>query len=74
MAKNSKSTHAKALQVLTRLQKALLRRLADYVLENEATLRQAADGAEEQAPEAEKEPEADTPEPEEAPGNEPEKT
>ena len=46
MAKNSKSTHAKALQVLTRLQKALLRRLADYVLENEATLRQAADGAE----------------------------
>jgi hypothetical protein len=46
MAKNSKSSHAKALQVLTRLQKALLRRLADYVLENEATLRQAADGAE----------------------------
>ena len=46
MAKNNKSAHAKALQVLTRLQKALLRRLADYILENEATLRQAADGAE----------------------------
>ena len=46
MTKKSRNTHAKALQVLVSLQKTLLGRLAEYVLDNEASLKQAADGAE----------------------------
>ncbi len=45
MVKDS-SKHAKAVQILTRLQRTLLRRLAAYVVENEASLRQGADGTE----------------------------
>jgi hypothetical protein len=46
MAKKDKDRQPRAQQLLTRLQKALLRRLAAYVVENEASLRRAADGAE----------------------------
>ena len=46
MVKKIGQKQTKALQVLMNLQKALLKRLADYVLENQATLRQAAEGAE----------------------------
>jgi hypothetical protein len=43
---NDKGAHDRALGVLTRLQRTLVRRLREYVLENEEALRRAADGTE----------------------------
>jgi hypothetical protein len=44
MAPRDKDRHEHALQVLSRIQRALVRRLSEYVTENEAGLRQAAEG------------------------------
>ena len=46
MVKKARDAHTKALQILAGLQKSFLKRLADYILENEGSLKQAADGAE----------------------------
>lgn len=43
---SEKDKNTRAIQMLTRLQRVLARRLADYVLENEAALRGAAEGGE----------------------------
>jgi hypothetical protein len=44
MATRDKERHDRSLQVLMRIQRALLRRLSEFVVENEAGLRQAAEG------------------------------
>ena len=46
MSGAEKDGHNKALSVLVRLQRTLIRRLVKYVVENESSLRLAADGAE----------------------------
>ena len=46
MSGTEKDGHNKALGVLVRLQRTLIRRLVKYVVENESSLRLAADGAE----------------------------
>ena len=44
MASRDKDRHGRALQVLSRIQRSLLRRLSEFVVENEGGLRQAAEG------------------------------
>jgi hypothetical protein len=46
MARAEKERHKKALSVLARLQKTFVRRLTEFVIENEASLENAAEGAE----------------------------
>ena len=46
MSKPDKERHNQALSALGRLQKTLVRRLTDYVIENEESLRLAAEGTE----------------------------
>ena len=46
MARPDKERHDQALSALGRLQKTLVRRLTDYVIENEESLRLAAEGTE----------------------------
>jgi hypothetical protein len=46
MGDSDKENRTRPLQVFTRLQRTLLRRLTDFVLENEESLRRAAEGAE----------------------------
>ncbi len=41
-----KERHTKAFQTLVRLQRTLVRRLTDFVIENETSLRRAAEGTE----------------------------
>jgi len=46
MSSQEKDRNARSIQVLSRIQRALVRKLAEYVLENESSLRSAAEGAE----------------------------
>ena len=46
MGNSDKDRHGQSLGILSRLQRTLIRRLMDYVVENESSLRMAVDGTE----------------------------